>query len=372
MRILTFTPQFPPSVGGLESLTADLVVDLAGRGHHVEVVTSSEPGDLPASDDWHGVPVHRLALHSPLVRNDLRRIAGIRRDFAALKRSVDPDVLHVHLADASVLYHVLTEHDHPVPTVLTVHSSVAASEARPDTVLHRALSTVDALTACSQSMLDQVLATVPGVAPRARVVLNGIDSGRVTPTPLPRGDPSVLVLGRMVQWKGFDVALGAAALMVPEFPSLRVVLVGDGPERAALGELVEAYGLAEHVETPGALPIDMVSSVYERSTVVAVPSRYPEPFGIVAVEAGLANRPVVASAVGGLPEIVVDGLNGFLVPADDPGALAEALARVLRDRALAEALAAAGRERALGHFSMTRHADQIEAVYSQLERTVRR
>lgn len=366
MRILTFTPYFPPNVGGLETLLGELVADLAGRGHAVAVLTSSEPQGLPERDDWYGAEIHRFALHSPLYRNDVRSLARVRSAFGAARAAFAPDVTHVHLADGAVMYHVLTRGVHPTATVLTVHSAIAASEARDGTVLHNALLGADVVTACSQSMLDRVTTVVPDVESRARVVLNGIDTTRIDPTPLPAGPPCLLLVGRHVPDKGLDVGLRAAALLTGEFPDLQVLLVGNGHEHAALLGLADELGIADRLEATGALPSDAVAACYERATVVAVPSRYPEPFGIVAVEAGLAGRPVVASAAGGLPEVVQDGVNGLLVPQDDPAALAAALAHVLRDRELAGALGAAGRTRAVQRFSMARHTDELESIYRAL------
>ena len=366
MRILTFTPYFPPNVGGLETLAGELTADLAHRGHDVAVLTSSEPLGLPEREEWHGVAVQRFALHSPLYRNDVRRLAEVRSAFGAAREAFAPDVTHVHLADGTVMYHALTQQRHPSPTVLTVHSAIAASEARDGTVLHNALLGAQVVTACSQSLLDTVVDVAPGAAAHARVVLNGIDTARIDEHPLPAGDPVVLLAGRHVPDKGLDVGLRAAALLVDEHPGLRVLLVGDGPERASLLALATELGIADRLDAPGAVAAADMGAAYARATVVAVPSRYAEPFGIVAVEAGLAGRPVVASAAGGLPEVVREGVNGLLVPMDDPRALAVALGTVLRDRELAMRFGAAGRRRAVEEFSMTRHTDAMESIYRSL------
>ena len=119
MRILTFTPYFPPSVGGLETLVGEYVGVLADRGHVVDVLTSSEPGDLPKDASWRGAAVHRVPMHSPLYRQDVSGITRVRTEISALKRELAPDLLHVHMADGSVFFHTLTAAAYTAPTVVT-------------------------------------------------------------------------------------------------------------------------------------------------------------------------------------------------------------------------------------------------------------
>ncbi len=361
-----FTPYFPPNLGGLETLLGEYVGVLAARGHAVDVLTSSEPGDLPARASWRGASVHRLPLHSPVYRQDVARIAHVRADVAERKREFAPDVVHVHLADGTVFFHALTRDAIDCPTVVTIHSAVVAAEATPGTPSHQVLTAADWVTGCSASMLEQVLRVVPEIATCSSVVLNGLDVTRLSPTPLAFDPPCVLLLGRLTYEKGFDVALRACAEVVREFPSLRVVLAGDGPARASLTALADDLGLDDRLDVRGAVPSPDVSALLAGATVVAVPSRYEEPFGLVALEAALAARPVVASRVGGLPEVVVDGETGMLVPSDDPHALADGLRAVLRDPDRASRLGAAGRGRAERDFSVERHTTEFETLFERL------
>jgi glycogen(starch) synthase len=330
------------------------------------VLTSTEPGDLAEEDTWRGAAVHRVPMHSPLYRQDVSRITQVRTKISALKRDLAPDVLHVHLADGSVFFHSLTAAAYTGPTIVTMHSALAAAEAREGTPLHRVLTSADWVTGCSQSMLDQTQRVVPEIMPRSSVVLNGMDTSRITVGPLPFDPPCVLLLGRLVEEKGFDVALRSCVDVVRAIPDVRIVVAGDGLERTDLLVLVDELGLGDVVEWLGPVTIGDVPAVLDRSTVVVVPSRYEEPFGLVAVEAGLAGRPVVASRMGGLPEIVDDGRSGLLVPPDDAAALAAAMLTVLGDRELAVRMGTAGRARAERDFALDRHVDAFETLFERL------
>src|SRR5439155_15389379 len=140
---------------------------------------------------------------------------------------------------------------------------------------------------------------------------------RLPPPPVPRHDGPVRGVGRLVPEKGFDVPIQAAA-----HAGVALVLVGDGDERAALESLARARGA--DVRFTGSLPPDELARCYETARLVAVPSRR-EGFGMVAAEAAAAGRAVVASRVGGLTDIVQDGVTGRLVPPGDVAALADAL-----------------------------------------------
>jgi glycogen(starch) synthase len=214
-------------------------------------------------------------------------------------------------------------------------------------------------------MVDQVRRVVPDIVERSSVVLNGSDPTRLSPTPLPAG-PVVLLAGRLTPEKGFDVALRACADVAHDVAGMRVLLAGDGPERGSLRALVDELGLGDAVESCGPVPSDEMGALFARATVVAMPSRYPEPFGLVALEAALAGRPVVASRVGGLPEVVLHGETGVLVPSDDVGALATALRALLRDRARAAALGRAARARAERDFTLGEHTAKLEVLFERL------
>ena len=166
--------------------------------------------------------------------------------------------------------------------------------------------------------------------------------------------------------KGVDVLLRAFALMAATVPTARLVVAGDGPARRELEQLRDDLRLTDSVEFTGYLLPSELERRFALAWVQAVPSRWEEPFGNVAVEAQLRATPVVASATGGLREIVRDGESGVLVPRGEVASLAEALLALLRDRERSERLARRGRELAIARYSLAAHVDRLLAIYGDL------
>lgn len=205
---------------------------------------------------------------------------------------------------------------------------------------------------------------------REVAVANGIDAARCRVLPyfvsLPERAPplpvrrTVAFVGRVELDKGLDVLIEALASVPEAWDELLVA--GDGADRARCGRVVAKTGVGERTTFLGWTGREGVEQALREARVVALPSRWPEPFGIVGLEAGAFGRPVVASAAGGIPEWLEDGRNGLLVPPGDRRALAAALAAVLDDASLAEDLGAEGRRRAAG-FSVARHLAALDDVY---------
>jgi len=187
---------------------------------------------------------------------------------------------------------------------------------------------------------------------------NGVDTTRLAaeiaghaPLPdIPRG-AYVINVGTFESKKGQDVLVRAFAQLRERRPDLSLVLVGrSGPQLQELRELIDSLGLRDWVDLRLNLPHDQTLSLIRAARVFALSSRQ-EPFGIVLLEAAYFTVPVVATRVGGVPEVVADGISGLLVPADDAAALANALGRVLDDESLASRLAHNARERTLTEFT---------------------
>ena len=183
----------------------------------------------------------------------------------------------------------------------------------------------------------------------------------------PRFDPPrLLCLGRTVREKGFDVAVAALPLIRHAFPDARLTIAGDGPDRRDLIAQAAELGLSDAIDFAGFVPPDEVADLIERSSLLLVPSRWHEPFGLVALEAAHMARPVVATRRGGLPEVVRDGETGLIVEPESPAALAGAVIGLIEAPESACAMGAAGRRLAETAFPFDRFVDEHVALYSRL------
>jgi glycosyltransferase involved in cell wall biosynthesis len=217
------------------------------------------------------------------------------------------------------------------------------------------------VVAISESVKHQLIKE--GIEP-IEVVWNGVRYHPLRPPlSLP---PSVAFAGRLVREKGVDVLLHAFAKIVSTVPEAQLVIFGDGPEREYIAKLLIDLRLAARVLVFGHLPQSEMELKINTAWVQAVPSRWAEPFGIVAAEAMMRGTAVVASSSGGLAEIIQHGENGFLVPPDNVEALAKTLLRLLQNRELAEKMGRAGRQTALRLLHEETYVDRIIQLYETL------
>jgi glycosyltransferase involved in cell wall biosynthesis len=177
------------------------------------------------------------------------------------------------------------------------------------------------------------------------------------------GDPVIGTVCILRTEKALDVLVRATALLVKDFPRLRVLIVGEGEERARVQALVEQLGLQENVILTGARTD--VPSVLAALDVAVLSSDY-EGIPLSLLEFMDAGKPIVATKVGGVPEVVEDGVHGLLVPPRDESALADAVGRLLLDTELASRLGAQARERCRTEFSLDRTVERLQELYERL------
>jgi glycosyltransferase involved in cell wall biosynthesis len=402
MRILHVN-KFLYRRGGAESYLLDVAEHQRAAGHDVSFWGMSHPENtetelsrfFPSYVELEPAPdglLERLRASSRMVWS-----SASARGLTAAIDWVRPDVVHFHnvyhqLSPSVVRATVRTG----VPSVMTLHdyklacpsyqllahgspctacldhgvwqaartrckddSLAASSMLAVESWVHRrirAYAGVDVFI-CPSRFLRDVMARAGVYPDRMRVVPHFVEAntGPVNPG---HGGP-VVFAGRLSAEKGVDTLVRAAALL-PEGST--VVIAGDGPARSDLEQLAEVVAPGR-VDFVGRLPKEELLRRVSAATAMAVPSRWYENQPMTVLEALTAATPVVASDMGGIPELVRDHVDGRLVPPDDPEALAAALAELLLDPSLAARYGRAGRARMVADFDLDRHLGQLESAY---------
>ncbi|MCS7050453.1 MAG: glycogen synthase [Thermomicrobium sp.] len=397
-KVLILTNEYPPHVYGgagvhVEHLTRELAkeitVEVRCFGDQVVEETNLR---VRGYGGWEAIrrggdPRHWSALDA------------LSRNLLMVRDPVDADLIHAHTwyTDLAALWgRLLWER----PTVLTVHSleplrpwkaEQLGTAYRLSSWMERvAIEAADAVIAVSGATRRDVLDHFAVPPERVHVIHNGIDTERYRRTDrtealeragVDLGRPSVLFVGRITRQKGIVHLLDAVPFLAPE---IQVILLAGQPDTPDIARAVESRvaELRAHrggiIWIPEMLPREDVIQFYSHATVFCCPSVY-EPFGLINLEAMACECPVVASDVGGIPEVVIDGETGLLVhlevdqvtgePVDPAGyarALAEAIQRIVDDPDLRRRLGRRGRERVERSFSWHAVAQRTLALYRSL------
>jgi starch synthase len=290
---------------------------------------------------------------------------------------VDADVAHAHTWYAS-LAGLLIRTLHRIPLVVTLHSLEPLRPWKADQlgtgyllstgVERHAVESADRVIAVSESMREDVRRHFAVDPARVAVVHNGIDPESYRRTRersaldrLGVREPYVLFVGRISEQKGLFHLVEAARELSPAVQVVLCAAAPDTPElEARLGRAVAGHPAIRWI--PEMLAVPDVVQLYSHAALFVCPSVY-EPFGLINLEAMACETPVVASAVGGIVEVVEDGRTGVLVPPGRPDELARAMRSLLGDPARARAMGAAGRRRVEARFTWARVAERTERVY---------
>jgi alpha-maltose-1-phosphate synthase len=376
LRVALLTREYPPDVYG-------------GAGVHVSYLARELASLVDLTVHCQGADRPGAVAHQPWDRLDgaNQALRTISADLSMTAAVAAADVVHSHTWYANLAGH-LASLVYGIPHVVTMHSleplrpwkaeQLGGGYALSSWCERVAAESAAAVVAVSEGMRADVLATYPAIpAARVHVIGNGIDTSEYAPDPatgvlerygVDPARPYVIFVGRITRQKGLPVLLQAAPSLDP---SAQLVLCAGQPDTAELAaevaKLVSALRQARTgvIWLPEMLAKPEVIQLLSHATVFACPSLY-EPLGIVNLEAMACGTAVVASRVGGIPEVVTDAETGLLVPPDDPGALAGALNMLLRDPGRAGIMGRLGRERAIASFGWPAIAAQTVALYSEL------
>lgn len=397
LRVLMVTSSYPKRPGDVTAPFIESIArGVAARGHRVDVVLPQHP-DLARGDDepvrfhpYRYVPRDEWALFG--YARSLQADVGVKRAVyallplaalalraavGALLRERRYDVLHAHWVVPNAALVADLARAHRVPLVVSLHGSdvFLAERSRLVRALARhAFAAAGAVTACSRDLHERAVA-LGAPSARTRTVPYGVDLEAFTPTTpdvaavrarlgAAPGAFLVVAVGRLVEKKGFTHLVAAAA----GTPGLQVVIAGEGDLRGELEE--QARRLGAPVRLLGNLDRAGVADALAAADAVAVPSVVDRAGNVdglpnTLLEALGAGRPVVASAVAGIPDVVDHERNGLLVPPGDPGSLRAALQRLLADPALAARLGAEARRRAESTLTWAATARAFERSYAE-------
>lgn len=356
--------RFFPDLGGVEVFTARLATALVERGHEVALITSRAGLTECEEERWGTIPVHRLPFEATLHSEDHEKVIALRRRLAELKRALRPDVVHLNTSGASLLFHLLTARSASAPSVLTVHW-LPNRDGVDLRLCERALVAADRIVAVTEGCLRDALQRSPGIAGRTSIIYNSLPPSAVPPAPLASAVPRLLCLGRLETQKGFDVAVRALAAVRERIPGVQMTIAGDGAERVRLEQLAGTLGCADAVRFTGWIAPDEVPHLMNAHTLVVMPSRY-EPFGLVALQAGQMGRPLIASRIPGLSEVVRDGETAVLCAMDDAPAFAAAIVSLIEHPAAAAQMGQRAQAHVQAAFRWDDHVDAYEALFRQI------
>ena len=389
-RPLIVSWEYPPLIeGGLARHVRKLSEALVDRGLEVHVLTrGGDESDV--EEKVAGVHIHRIV--EPERPSDLAEfvtwVERMNSDMLAagvdLGDRFEFDCVHGHdWLVASACDHLARRFD--CPLVTTIHATEYGRhqgwvDSHPQSHIHGVERWIanrsDRVITCSDFMRDQVIDVFGAEPSRVEVIHNGID-----PEDLPEADPEmlarlrerfaapdeklVLLIGRLVYEKGFQLALEAMPRVIEEMPGTRFLVAGSGTHEEELHRLAGDLGLMDHGTFLGWIGDDVLTSLYRIADLTVVPSIY-EPFGLVALEAMASECPCIAADTGGLREVVPLEGAGLRFRASDPEDLADAAIEVLADEDLSRRMVQEG----LAHirsFDWADVAGKTEALYQSLQ-----
>ncbi len=385
LRIVHLHWGFPPIIGGVETHLTMVLPALAAMGHQVTLLTGAVEG-APAREMYQGAsivrePIMDLSWLQKRGMNGLEaEVDGVLSKFL---KETQPDVIHTHnMHYFSKLHTQILERKaraRKIPLILTAHNTW-------DDNLYTDLirkTQWDQIIAVSHFIKKEMIGV--GVDDRKiTVVHHGVDhqdfsaqgstAKALAAYPQLKGKRVIFHPARMGLAKGCDVSIKALNLMRERIPDIMLVLAGtkniidwvstQQKEIAYMVDLVEFFKLRKHVLID-AFPLDLMPELYRLSEVCLYPSSVGEPFGLTMLEALATERPMIVTEMGGMPEIVKDGINGFVIPVRDFEALAWRTTELLHNDRLRKRLGYTGRQMVEQHYKIQDVTDHTLGVYEQ-------
>jgi N-acetyl-alpha-D-glucosaminyl L-malate synthase BshA len=359
-----------PTVGGSGILATRLGVELAERGHEVHFITYERPVAIQ-DVDHDNVHVHLVTVvEYPLFKYPPYTIA-LGSGMFEVSQQQGLDLLHVHYAIPHATAALLAREITGVPYVVTLHGSdvtILGSDPSYLAVNTHSVEEADAITAVSAFMAREAHERL-GISKEVSVIPNFVDAEAYSPAPcevVERNNDRDVVVTHVSNFrpvKRIQDLVYATSIVAKEAPGVRLMLVGDGPERHGIERLIDRLNLRGNVLLTGYR--SDIPNLLRCSDVVVLCSE-TESAPLTLLEGMSCGLPVVATSVGGIPEIVDDGVNGFLVPPKHPEAIAEKILELNANRELRTRLGEAARRTVLERYTADKVVRQYEETYEKV------
>ncbi len=357
MRIVILASRFPPKrLAGTEIATCNLAEHLAKRGHEVHVVTSLDEG-LPEESFEKGFYVHRL----PRIEICLAGASVFCAEIVRTIQKINPDIIHVQGLGIAVPA-LISKRLLKIPyAVWGQGSDVYLPNQFVKLTSKVVIKNADSVIALTENMREELLKICDR---RISVVPNGINIEKFkSPTGIRKkeNEKTIIFVGRLHPVKGVKYLIEAMATVHKKMPNIRLVIVGDGIERLKLGELTKKLDLNDSVKFVGQVPQERVFENMNQADIFVLPS-LSEGFPVVLLEAMATGLPIIATNVRGIPDIVENGVNGYLVNIKNPSEIADRIIMLIQDNIMRKEISVNNRVKA-ELFAWDKVAKMIEEEY---------
>jgi glycosyltransferase involved in cell wall biosynthesis len=356
MKIAILVGVFPPKwFGGIEIATYNLASHLARKGHEVHVITSHDDG-LPDLSEENGFYVHRVAR----LKIHIVGILPFWIRIYLLIRKIKPDVVH----SQTTLYSIPAEAAKKflkIPYVVWGRGSEIYSPGRLLSIISKSpLQNADAVLALTEDMKREMQKVCPR---EVSVIPNGIslEKFKVSSRYKKESTRTVIFVGRLHPVKGIQYLIEAMTIVHQKMPDTKLIIVGDGAERSRLEKHVKELDLNDCIQFAGKVPQERIPEFMHQADIFVLPS-LSEGFPSVLLEAMASGLPVIATSVGGIPELIDEGINGFLVNIKRPDEIADRILTLMQNDDIRKEMSANNREKA-ELFTWDMVADKVEMIY---------
>lgn len=354
MKVLFWTGGFWPRIGGIETQAIQFVEELQKRGHEILVLAQKDRPSWSDEENYRGITIKRFDFYAINRDPDVNFFIFANNYLKALVDDFKPDIINLNsLIGCNAFLFLLLRKMFAVPAILTMHCTSSVKEISAH---------VDHICCVSNYVLGKIERACRHKNSPLKVIYNGLSTPDVSPSPISFSPPTILGIGRLTHEKGFDILIKAFSILKKDISNARLIIVGDGEKQKYLKRLVSELEIKDHVQFTGELSREEIFNIINQSTFVVVPSRF-ETFGLVALESMLMQRPVIASNLGGLPEVISNGETGILVKPKDPIALCAAMQHLLSQPEKLIRMGMCARLQATEKFSLQNNVDQYERLF---------